>query len=119
MTYLKKQRSITERRATLDTFATGNARLFINGILVERMLNKPALKRSCWAKVVLSTSIQRVWLRFKVTGAKLTVSTYLKFVDDFDGRDFQYAVIHTFLTCYTLVRIKLPDSSIRLAAAQR
>ena len=81
------------------------------------MLNKTAGYCSRRAKLIFSARIQIIWLRLKISGAELTVSTHGEIVNALDGRILQNAVIRTPSALNTLVRVDLPYHTPRPRAA--
>jgi len=84
MTYLKKERTIAERIASLDAFPAADTQRFINDVFVVGFLNETSLDGACRAELVFRAGIEGVWLRLKIAGTEFTVAAHSKFVNTFD-----------------------------------
>ncbi len=119
MTHLEEEGTVAKRRAAFHALTAADAQSFVNDIFVVWVFHKTALDRPRWAKLIFSASVEGVWLRLKIAGAKLAVPTHGEFVNALDRRVLQYAMSRALSALYALVGIQLPDNITRLTAGDQ
>jgi hypothetical protein len=81
---LQEKRPVSESVAAFDTLGAANAKSFVNGVLVIRILDEGSFDGGGGAQTILGTGVEIVGLGFEIARAKLAVPTNRVSMHTFD-----------------------------------
>ena len=113
---LQVKRGIAEAFATLHTLGTADAKIFVNYILVIRVLNERAFDGRGGTKLVLSSRVEFVWLGREKSRAKLAIAADGITLDAFDRRLFEHTMRGAVAAMQAFGGVNLPDGGFSAGA---
>jgi hypothetical protein len=115
--HLEKKGAIAESVTAFHALGAPDAKPLVDGVFIIRIFDERAFDGCGWAQTVLRASVQVVWFRFEIPGAKLAIAANGVSVDALDSRLLEDTVGGTIAATDTFLRIDLPDRPLGSTAS--